>query len=151
MALVENDIVKMEWEKKEWLQTSGKGAKKPVFILAAKTYDTDKYGEISVIFTTTTAFLFVDGGLSSEDVDDVWGAREVIDTVKDEMRNGSLSGTFPYGYTNYVAVIDSGEEFCNDDILEKYDLVQFKTDIEARLRDVAPYGAEEIVSLNALG
>ena len=44
MAKVENDVVKMDWEKSEWL-----GTKKGIFILAGKTYEGSK-GAISVLF-----------------------------------------------------------------------------------------------------
>jgi hypothetical protein len=36
--LVVNNIVKMEWSKKGWLQTSSRGGRKPVFILASQDY-----------------------------------------------------------------------------------------------------------------
>ena len=43
MAIVENNIVKMEWEKSEWLQT-----KSGTFIFAAKTYSGTN-GDVSVL------------------------------------------------------------------------------------------------------
>lgn len=136
MDVVVNNIVKMEWSKKGWLQTSSRGGRKPVFILASQDYVNADGRTISVIFTASTAFLFVsDAGTDEEDI---WTAQELIQTLKAEMQ-----GNFPYSLEEYLPIIESGEYTCKVDVLEKYGLLDYKDDIEARLKDVAPYGYEE--------
>jgi hypothetical protein len=135
MAIVENNIVKMEWDKKGWLQTSARGGKQPVFILASKDYESSTHGTLSVIFTAETAFLFIDNA-------DIWSAEDLIDTIKADM-----PGLFPYSLTQYVPIIDSGEAECKIDVLEKYGLTEYKDDIEKRQMDVAPYGEEKEVKI----
>lgn len=139
-GIVENNVVKMEWEKDGWLQTSAKKGKKSTFILASKKYDSSNKGEISVIFTASTAFLFVDGAGTADE--DIWTAEDLIATVKSDM-----PGNFPYSLEQYVAVIDSGEEECKMSVLEEYGLVAYKKDIEARMKDIAPFGFEEDLKL----
>lgn len=134
-GIVENNVVKMEWSKDGWLQTSGKKGKKPVFILASKDYVADNGDTISVIFTATTAFVFAD---DFDGERDIWSAADLIEVVKSEMPGG-----FPYGVEQYVPIIESGEESCKMNILETLGLVQYKDDIEARMKDIAPFGYEE--------
>lgn len=135
-GIVENNVVKMEWDKDGWLQTSAKKGKKSAFIFASKNYTNDKGQVISVIFTATTAFVFVDGmGTADEDI---WSAADLIATVKSD-----LPGDFPYGLDQYKAIIESGEDECELDMLERFGLTQYKEDIEARMKDVQPYGYEE--------
>ncbi len=45
-----------------------------------------------------------------------------------------------------VAVIDYVETECNSEVLEKYGIEEFKADIEARLKDVKPYGIDTEVT-----
>lgn len=133
MAKVENDVVKMDWEKSEWL-----GTKKGIFILAGKTYEGSK-GAISVLFNPNSAYLFVeDEGLDSEYV---WSTSEVKDWYKENKPTD-----FPYEYDEMIAVIDYGETECNTEVLEKYGIEEFKADIEARLKDVKPYGIDTEVT-----
>lgn len=138
-GIVENNIVKMEWQKDGWLETSSK--KKPsAFIFASQKYDSTVKGEVTVFFTPLTAFLFIsDAGTADEDM---WNAEELIPVIK-----GNLSGNFPFDLEEYVAVIDSGEDKCLTSVLEKYGIVDAKEDIEARMRDIRPYGDEKIITL----
>lgn len=138
-GIVENNIVKMEWQKDGWLQTSSK--KKPsAFIFASQTYPSTVKGEVTVFFTSLTAFLFVsDAGTDDEDM---WNAEELISAIK-----GNLTGNFPFDLDEYVAVIDSGEDNCIMSVLERYGIVDAKEDIEARMLDIRPYGFEQTVTL----
>ena len=135
MGFVENNIVKMQWDKAGWLQPKAKGTKKSVFILGSQNYQSTNKGLISVFFTATTAFLFIDER-GSED-EDIWTAEDLIATYKQSPIPEFLN------CEQYVAVIDSGEATCNASVLEEFGLVEFKEDIEARMKDVAPYGYEE--------
>lgn len=135
MGFVENNIVKMQWDKAGWLQPKSKGTKKNVFIFGSQNYQSTNKGMISVFFTATTAFLFVDER-GSED-EDIWTAEDLIATYKQSPIPEFLN------CEQYVAVIDSGESTCNASVLEEFGLVEFKEDIEARMKDVAPYGYEE--------
>lgn len=134
-GIVENNVVKMEWDKDGWLQTSSKGGKKSVFILASKDYVNANGDTISVIFTATTAFVFADD-FGGED-EDIWTASDLITTIKSDM-----PGNFPYNLEQYIPIIDSGEDTCKMGILETLGLVDYKDDIEARMKDVQPYGYE---------
>ena len=141
MGIVENNVVKMEWEKSGWLQTSAKKGKNATFILASKNYPSSTKGkELSVIFTASTAFLFVDGAGTADE--DIWTAEELIQTIKSDM-----PGNFPYSLDQYLAVIESGEDVCKMHVLEEYGLVEFKEDIEARMKDIAPFGFEVDVKM----
>jgi hypothetical protein len=135
MAIVENNVVKMEWDKSGWLQTSARGGKQPVFILASKDYESKTHGTLSVIFTAETAFLFIDD--AGTDDEDIWTAQDLISTIKSDM-----PGYFPYSLNQYTPIINSGEAECNMDVLEKYGLTEYKDDIEKRQMDIAPYGYE---------
>lgn len=135
MGFVENNIVKMQWDKAGWLQPKAKGTKKSVFIFCSQNYQSTNKGLISVFFTATTAFLFVDER-GSED-EDIWTAEDLIATYKQSPIPEFLN------CEQYVAVIDSGEATCNASVLEEFGLVEFKEDIEARMKDVAPYGYDE--------
>ena len=136
MSLVINDIVKMEWQKEGWLQTASRKGKKSTFIMASQSYESSKYGTISVCFTATTAFLFVDGAGTAEM--DIWTAEDLIATLKDDM-----PGNFPYSLEQYVPIIASGEDTCIESVLAEYGLEQYKGDIERRMTDIAPFGYEQ--------
>lgn len=135
MSLVINDIVKLEWQKEGWLQTASRKGRKSTFIMASQNYESSKYGTISVCFTATTAFLFVDG--AGEADMDIWTAEDLIETLKD-----NLPGNFPYSLEQYVPIIASGEDHCTEGVLEEYGLEAYKGDIERRMKDVAPFGFE---------
>lgn len=135
MDLVINDTVKLEWQKAGWLQTAARKGKKPTFIMASQNYESTKYGTLSVCFTATTAFLFVDGAGTSEM--DIWSAEDLIATLKEDM-----PGNFPYSLEQYVPIIASGEDNCLEGVLEEYGLEAHKEDIERRMKDVAPFGYE---------
>lgn len=139
-GIVENNVVKMEWEKSGWLQTSAKKGKKPVFILASKDYESSNGGVVSVIFTATTAFVIADNFDSDER--DIWSAEDIISSLKADM-----PGDFPYCLEQYVPIIDSGEDTCKMSMLETLGLVEYKDDIEARMKDIQPYGYEEDIKM----
>jgi len=80
MALVINNVVKMEWNKDLWLQTSSRGGSPSIFIMAAHKYVNKDGKTISVIFVPDTAFLFVDdAGTENEDI---WTAEDLRATLK---------------------------------------------------------------------
>lgn len=140
-GVVVNNVVKMEWEKSGWLQTSAKKGKS-TFIFASKDYDSSipELGVVTVFFTAETAFLIVTE--PGTDDEDVWTAEDFIPVIKK-----NLGGNFPYDLEEYVPVIASGDDECIADKLERYGLTEYKADIEARLADVAPYGVEEELNL----
>ena len=74
--------------------------------------------------------------------EDMWNAKELAGIMKK-----GFSDYFPYNYEEYVAVIDSGEENCIASVLERYGIVDAKEDIEARMRDIKPFGYEKIINL----
>lgn len=140
MGFVENNVVKMNWEKSGWLQPTVRGSKKSIFVMASQRYNSTTKGVVDVFFTSTTAFLFVDDAGTADE--DIWTAEDLIATIKSDMPSN-----FPYGCEQYVPVIDSGEDVCIASVLETYGLVEFKDDIEARMKDVAPFGYEEDAKL----
>lgn len=140
MALVVNNIVKMEWEKSGWLATKGKNGSQGAFIFASKDYASERGVDITVFFTSDTAFIWASDAHTAEE--DIWSGADLKDWCK-----SNLDGSFPHQYDEYVAVIDSGEATANDDILQEYGLTKYKDDIEARMRDISPYGEEHIVNM----
>ena len=139
MECVVNDIVKMKWSEEGWMQmptTEEDGAlQEGVFMFASQVYATKQLGEVTVFFTPGTAFVFV-SDLGEED-EHIWTAMELGRVIKDH-----FGDTFPVQYEEYYPIIDTGEEECMDEALEMFDLVPFKSDIEQRLADIAPYGYE---------
>lgn len=133
MGLVTNNVVKMEWEKSGWLQTSARNGKKSVFIMASRDYETEHFGTVSVIFRPDTAFLFIDEAGTPDE--DIWSARDLMASLKEEVPGG-----FPVMCEQYVPIIESGETECDEVTLETYGLLEYKEDIERRLEDIAPYG-----------
>ena len=136
MALVINDIVKMEWEKSGWLQTKATKNKPAVFILASKAYETADGKTVYVYFNANTAFLWGD------DEDGLWDAADLKDWLKTE-----YDYSFPEQYDSYIIVIPNGSDVCDESVLERYGLTEYKEDIEKRLKDVRPYGEEEEVDM----
>lgn len=127
---VVNNEVKMQWLKSGWYQRKSRGKTPGAFVFASQTYPSAKGEDITVFFTATTAFLIVSD-------EGAWNAKEFLSAVRDD-----IGGSFPYDLEEYVPVIESGEEFCKDFVLEEWGIMDAKADIEARLRDIAPYGEE---------
>ena len=140
MAIVENNVVKMEWEKSGWLQTKASGHLSSAFIFASKEYASPVKGTVTVFFNADVAFLWVSDAHS--DSEDMWNASELKEWCKTEM-----DGSFPEMHAEYVELISSGEDTCIDAILEEYGLTEHKADIEARLQDVRPFGEEYEIKL----
>lgn len=139
MGFVENNIVKMQWDKAGWLQPKVKKTKKEVFVFGSQTYDSALGFPVTVFFTPSLAFIFADD--DSVDASSIWSADDLISFYK-EQRDSDFSM-----FEQCVPVIASGELECYASVLEKYGLVEFKSDIEARLNDVRPYGEEEDVKM----
>lgn len=137
MAIVKNSVVKMEWEQNGWLARRYRNSMTSAFIFAATTYPSEiKKENITVFFTSETAFIFAADAHTENEC--LWKAKE----LKDWYKSGKADWTFPVNYEEYVPVIDTGNTWCNDDILKEYGIEGFKYDIEARLKDVMPYGEE---------
>lgn len=128
---VENDIVKMEWDAKNWLATKARAGKPSVFILAAQEYKNSEGKIIPVYFNAHTAFIW-----ETEDYG-IWDVPTLKSWCKD-----NADGNFPTEYDCYHPVIDWGGESCNEDVLEKYGLLEHKADIENRMADLVPFGIE---------
>lgn len=144
---VENNQVKKDWLKTGWLELKSKGGKK-TFIFATQEYESTKAdlfstaeenGKLTVFFVPDTAFVLCDA-----DDNYVLNAKEVADDYKGR---GGI-GVFPHSLDEYCALIETGEEFCLQDTLERFGLEEHKEDIEARLKDVAGYGEEFDVELS---
>lgn len=142
MALVENNIVKMEWEKSGWLATKAKAGKNGAFIFASKNYESssDDYDTITVFFNADTAWIWASDAQTDEE--DLWDETDLKSWVKT-----NYDGSFPYMYDEYIPVIVSGGTSCELSILERYGLTEYKDDIEARLRDLVPFGEEKILTM----
>ena len=140
MGKVINDIVKMDWDSKGWLQTSAKRGK-GVFIFASKDYDSTNHGKVTVFFTARAAFIFASD--AGTDTEELWNAKELMDFVK----GNGYEEDFPYAYDEYVPVIDEGDMECDAEVLATYGIEAYKSDIEARLDDVTPFGKEEDLQL----
>lgn len=139
MGYIVNDVVKMKWTKEGWMQAPVKEEngvlREGVFMFASQLYTTEQFGEITVFFTPDTAFLFISD--QGEEDEHIWTAEELGRIMKEH-----YGDSFPVQYDEYFPLIDMGEEECMEDMLEIYDLLPFKADIEQRLMDVAPYGIE---------
>lgn len=135
MAIVENNAVKMEWEKSGWLQ-----AKNGSFIFGSVTYPSQTKGEVTVFFTPDTAFLWISD--AGTDAEDMWNASELKSWCKE-----SLDGSFPHCYSEYVPVIASGDETADDHTLELYGIAEHKADIEARMADLEFYRGSKMINM----
>lgn len=131
-GVVVNNVVKMEWQKKWWLQAKGAKPDLPVFCCAAQVYQNDKGEDVSVFFTPGTAFLF-------GDEDGLFSVEELFESLKEE-----FSPMFPGNYDEYIPIISlhADEKVCSAEVLEEYGLSEHKEDIEKRCDDIAPYGYE---------
>lgn len=140
MGFVENNIVKMQWDKAGWLQPKVKKTKKEVFVFGSQTYaSTNGKGTVTVFFVPDSAFIFVDN--RGADDEDIWTAEDLIDYYKSEPTSDFSM------FEQYAPIIASGELECYASVLEEFGLVDYKADIEARLNDVRPYGEEEDVRM----
>ena len=89
----------------------------------------------------TSAFIFASNPHTENE--DIWKAKE----LKDWYKAGNADYSFPINYEEYVPVIDSGNLWCNEEVLKEYGIEGYKYDIEARLKDVMPYGEESYTPL----
>lgn len=133
MSIVVNNVVKMEWDTKRFLQTKAAKGKEPVFILACKEYDT-KNGIIPVFFNPYHAWVHYDE-------DGVFTFADMLENVS----GSSYDRNFPENAEEYHPLFSIGEPSANMSMLKKFGLEEYAEDIEARLRDVAPYGEEKDV------
>ena len=131
MALVVNNIVKMDWQKENWLETKSKGGKSGMFIMASQDYENEDGQTVAVIFTAHTAFLW-------GDEEGLWTSSEVRDWCKK-----NVDGSFPTAYDEYIPVVPYGSNEANDEVLAKYGLSAYKEDIENRRIDLIPYGIDK--------
>lgn len=133
MSYVINDVVKMEWEEKRFLQAKGSGKKK-VFIMAGKDYQTSA-GEVPVFFDTEQAWVIEDdAGLFS------------FADVKDYLANNSDPG-FPESLEEYIQIADVQGNTYNDEVIKRLGLDEYIEDIKKRIRDVAPYAEEKEIKV----
>ena len=132
MALVENNVVKMEWDKAGWLQK-----KSGTFCFASKEYDSTTKGKVTVFFRSNMAFIWASNAHSDDE--DLWNAEELKGMIKSE----GMDGAFPNMYDEYVPVIEGGETECDNAVLEEYGIVAYADDIKKRLNDIAPYSEEK--------
>ena len=74
----------------------------------------------------------------------LWNAKEFLSAVKD-----NIGGSFPYDLEEYVPVIESGEEYCKDFVLEEWGIenpalipsntcLQGRRQVPSRLHPVLP-------------
>lgn len=134
MGLVVNDIVKMEWDDKYWLQGKAAGDR-TFFIFACKNYETSK-GTIPVFFNAFNAWVFSDdeGLWTFED------ARDFITENYDEAYPNSYEGYEPI-FEMYDESVDVADKLT----VEKYDLKEHLPDILARLQDLEEFGIDHEV------
>jgi hypothetical protein len=135
MTLVTNNTVKMEWDKSLWLQAKAKNGIEGAFFFAGKKYNSSKFGEISVGFTSISCFLFAENG--GQDISDFSTAEEMKDLMKEDIND------FPLGYEEHIPLNDTGTADFFDDVLEKYGLLEYKEDLVARMKDVNQYATVE--------
>lgn len=140
MAVVENNIVKMEWDKAGWVQTKGGTGKSSAFIFASKEFSSTTKGTVTVFFNPNTAFIWASDPHTSEE--DLWNASELKSWLRD-----NLDGSFPDNWDECVSVIPYGTREADMAILEEYGIVDFKEEIEKRLDDVRPFGEEKIMGM----
>ena len=133
MELVQNNTVKMEWDKKYFLMKNRGSGLEPAFVMAAHDYVNSRGETISVFFCSNTAFLFL---IDDEDESaGLFDAKSLIKYVKSESPEG-----FPLEYDQYVPIIPEAEDDCLPEVLAKYGLEAHADDIKARRLDVEPYG-----------
>lgn len=136
MEHVVNDVVKMEWDKAGWCQTTPKQGKKPVFIFASKVYDSTKVGKITVFFAKGSAFIFSDD-------EGYWSAKDLAKNIKElEDRDD-----FPFYMDGFDPIIDEDEDEANHEVLVAYGLEAFEDDINKRYNDILPYNMEYDVEM----
>ncbi len=136
MALVTNGMVKMEWGKVGFL--TRKQGSVTAFYFAAKVYESAKYGRVAVFFDPFMAYVWRD-----EDTEyDLWSVSELKGYVKENYDAG-----FPLAYEgNCVPLVNYGSETVDETVLEALGLTEYKEDILARIKDLAPYGVETELS-----
>lgn len=135
-SIVENNVVKKEWQKKGWFEVKNNTTKKKTFIFASQVYEGADGQEVTVFFVPDTVFVLYDAD------EGLYDAADMAETWK---ANGGI-GNFPYALDTYLAIIESGEDKCVESVLEQFGLEQYREDIEERFQDIIPYGYETEVS-----
>ena len=142
--LVDNGIVKMEWEKRYWLKKKDKGTVEGQFILAAKPYLSTNQQIVTVFFMPDHAFLFAD--FKGKKYESLWPAKDLITAFKKTPPND----LFPQGYESQVIELyDCDTETVNMDLAVKYGITEFVDEIKARVLDLSYYGEENSVDMNS--
>lgn len=131
MALVKNNMVKMDWEKDIFIVL-----KNGVFVVAGQDYESSKGETRTVFFNANTAFLWITDAHTDEE--DYWDGKELKSWLKE-----NLDGAFPINYDEYVPIVNWGSDKVDMAILEEYGLEQYADDILARLKDLEGYDKEE--------
>lgn len=128
MSLVVNNIVKMEWEQKRWLQSKAGKGKNPVFIFACKDYEAEDGTIVPVFFNDSFAWIHADeeGTFS-------------FDELKESVKN-DYDESFPEAYSEFQPLFDVENGEFDEELLEEYGIGAYADDIKARVFDLKPYG-----------
>ncbi len=129
---VEDNNLKMDWEKKRWLKTKGSNS---VFIMAGQDYQSTNKGSITVFFNAHMAWLWLDNRGQADE--DIWTFEDLKEFVRKE-----YDSAFPYQYEQCIELVGYGDTECDDSVLEEFGLTAFKADIEARVADLVFIGEE---------
>ncbi len=137
MALVSNNIVKMDWNKDEFLTKKSKAMKGvELFIAAFRVYNRENDTPITITFNAGEAFLWV------EDVEeDYHHTIPVADQIKWIQKNHK-NGGYPDEYdSKYVAIADGNGWYDKSGNFQKELGISDEdaADIVARVNDLLPY------------
>lgn len=127
MAKVTNDVVKMDWDTKDWYQNA-----KGKFILASQTYN-----GVTVFFDGTVAFVF-------EDAEGCYTMDDMKGFIKESRPSME---EFPEEYVETHIVAEVGNDSCYADVVEQYNLGEFQADILQRVNDLSGYTVETFRNL----
>ena len=127
MSKVTNDVVKMDWDTKDWYQNA-----KGKFILASQTYN-----GVTVFFDGTVAFVFKDDE-GCYTMDDMKG---FIKESRPSMEE------FPEEYEETYIVAEIGGTSCYSDVVKQFGLDDYQADILQRVNDLSGYTVETFKNL----
>lgn len=141
---VVNNSVKMNWVKSKFLLARKKKGTKgeDYLIFAAVDYPSATKGNITVFFNPSMAWLWITD--AHESTEDIWNSDELKSWISEPE---NYTDHFPASWDECVALVSDGEEISNEALLEEYGLLEYKSDIEARVRDLYPYYTTDPISM----
>lgn len=139
--LVNNGIVKMEWEKDKFLTRKSKGSGQTIFVAATHEYTNSEGKTVTVTFRPDLAFIWCDD--YNEPTEKVWNTKEQFSWLKTNFGSGD---GYPTEYDDNYYPLCEGDQLYSI-LISHFGLDDCIDDIRNRADDLSPYGEEHEIEM----